>query len=135
MTSLSNVPPYVHVLPAQFKGRIQALCTGVNVFRLLKLLSSHVGDVQLPLGRQLVRPHGVTITIKMDSVVKRIDNFDQQPNVNPNVRVLKKVDWHICCCVGLGLPPHTAYVSPAASKLCNIRAILLVYRCRFIRRR
>ena len=78
-------------LSMQVHHRILALRTCTNVFRLLRLLARRVGDHQVPLGRLLVRPCGVAITIKMDSVVKHITDFSSQPNVNPDINVLKKV--------------------------------------------
>lgn len=77
--------------PLQDYSRILALHVGVNVFRLLRLLARHVGDARVPLGGTVQRSHGVSITFKMDSVVKQIVNFEQQPNVNPNLEDLTKV--------------------------------------------
>jgi hypothetical protein len=79
--------------PPQAASRLLALRTGVNVFRLLRLLARHTGGVPVPLGQVMLRPRGVIITFKMNSIIKQIDDFLQQPNVNPDVNVLSLVGW------------------------------------------
>ena len=70
-----------------------------NIFRLLRLLVQRIPDriTVLPLGRMMTREHGVSITFKMDSVVKRVKSFNTQLNCNPDFDIVREVTCILCC--------------------------------------
>lgn len=72
-----STPPF----HTQVSERILFLRATVNMFRLLRLLAPHAPVTPLPVGKELTRPFGTTVTIKSASVVKRIKAFSLQPNI------------------------------------------------------
>lgn len=67
------------------------LKTTVNIFRLLRLLVRETPTFVLPLGRAIARACGVQILIQSNSVLKRVQDFSLQPNIDLNITSLKKV--------------------------------------------
>ena len=77
----------------------------MNIFRLL-LLTSRLPPLELPslpMGRQLKRANGASLTFMARSVLKRVEAFGAQPNVNPEfgdlVQVPDTYDFRAWGCV------------------------------------
>ena len=83
----------ISLFHAQAAHRILVMRCCVNIFRLLRLLVQRVPDriTLLPLGRMMMRERGVSITFKMDSVVKRVKSFNTQLNCNPDFNIVREV--------------------------------------------
>lgn len=98
------------------------LKTTVNIFRLLRLLVHQTPSSSLlSLGKTFTRACGVQIVIGSDSVLKRIQEFSKQPNIELTFTSLRKVsfltakqnqsvwfDWPLCSLVVWG---HSSYAA------------------------
>lgn len=92
--TLHSTPPF----HTQASERILFLRATVNMFRLLRLLAPHAPVNPLPVGKELTRPFGTTVTIKSASVVKRIKAFSLQPNLTSSFDDLCQVRCpHLGC--------------------------------------
>lgn len=80
----------------QIAQRIQAMCSVVNIYRLLRLLVARFPDMaQLAVGDVMNRPCGAAIVINADSVTKHISNFSIQPNINNSFEQLVEVSCDV----------------------------------------